>query len=115
MLIVLVLLSGSSCDTYVYDAQMDGMWKEVGDTEETFHIYINGNQWTRYTYRELDECFDTVSFDEVLTRKLAVMDTTAFTLCQENNIPIIVFDVNQIGNLRRIVQGEAIGTLVERL
>ncbi len=59
--------------------------------------------------------FDTVSFDEVLTRKLAVMDTTAFTLCQENNIPIIVFDVNQIGNLRRIVQGEAIGTLVERL
>ena len=59
--------------------------------------------------------FDTVSFEEVLTRKLAVMDTTAFTLCQENNIPIIVFDVNEIGNLRRIVQGETIGTLVERL
>ncbi|MGB0931550.1 MAG: UMP kinase [Chitinophagales bacterium] len=59
--------------------------------------------------------FDTISFDEVLTRKLGVMDTTAFTLCQENNIPIIVFDVNEIGNLRKIVQGEAIGTLVERL
>ncbi|MEZ4886829.1 MAG: UMP kinase [Chitinophagales bacterium] len=58
--------------------------------------------------------FDTISFEEVLSRKLAVMDTTAFTLCEENNIPIIVFDVNQIGNLRRIVQGEAIGTLVER-
>ncbi|MGB1242016.1 MAG: UMP kinase [Chitinophagales bacterium] len=59
--------------------------------------------------------FDTISFDEVLTRKLGVMDTTAFTLCQENNIPIIVFDVNEVGNLRKIVQGEAIGTLVERL
>ncbi|MFK7906653.1 MAG: UMP kinase [Chitinophagales bacterium] len=59
--------------------------------------------------------FDTISFEEVLSRKLAVMDTTAFTLCQENNIPIIVFDVNEIGNLRRIVQGETIGTLVERL
>lgn len=59
--------------------------------------------------------FDTISFDEVLTRKLGVMDTTAFTLCQENNIPIIVFDINEIGNLRKIVQGETIGTLVERL
>ncbi len=58
--------------------------------------------------------FDTISFQEVLERRLAVMDMTAFALCQENDIPIIVFDVNEIGNLRRIVQGETIGTLVER-
>jgi uridylate kinase len=41
------------------------------------------------------------------------MDMTAFTLCQENNIPIIVFDVNNPDNLKRIVQGEQVGTLVE--
>ena len=41
------------------------------------------------------------------------MDMTAFTLCQENNLPIVVFDVNAKGNMARIVQGEAIGTLVE--
>lgn len=58
--------------------------------------------------------FDTISFQEVIDQRLAVMDTTAFTLCEENNIPIIVFDVNQVGNLRKIVQGEKIGTLVER-
>lgn len=58
--------------------------------------------------------FDTISFQEVLERRLAVMDMTAFALCQENDIPIIVFDVNEIGNLRKIVQGETIGTLVER-
>jgi uridylate kinase len=42
-----------------------------------------------------------------------VMDMTAFTLCQENNIPIIVFDVNKKDNMLKVVQGEAIGTLVE--
>ena len=56
--------------------------------------------------------FDKLTFDQVLSLGLNVMDTTAFTLCQENDIPIIVFDINDPSNLARIVQGEAIGTLV---
>ena len=40
------------------------------------------------------------------------MDLTAFTLCQENNVPIVVFDINQAGNLKKIIEGETIGTLV---
>ena len=56
--------------------------------------------------------FDKLSFDQVLSLGLNVMDTTAFTLCQENDIPIIVFDINDPTNLARIVQGEPIGTLV---
>ncbi len=53
-----------------------------------------------------------ISFEEVLLKKLNVMDTTAFTLCQENNLPIIVFDMNRPGNLAKLVNGEAVGTLV---
>ncbi|HNI43606.1 MAG TPA: uridine monophosphate kinase, partial [Chitinophagales bacterium] len=56
--------------------------------------------------------YETITFTEVIQKELNVMDMTAFTLCKENNIPIIVFDMNKIGNLRRIVQGEYIGTLV---
>jgi uridylate kinase len=57
--------------------------------------------------------FDTISFDEVYKRKLEVMDLTAFTLCKENKIPIIVFDMNKRGNLKKVVLGEQVGTLVE--
>jgi len=57
--------------------------------------------------------FDTLSFAKVISAGLSVMDMTAFTLCQENNLPIIVFDINDSDNLRRIVIGEAVGTLVE--
>jgi uridylate kinase len=57
--------------------------------------------------------FDTLTFAKVISLGLSVMDMTAFTLCRENNLPIIVFDVNEKSNLRRIVQGEAIGTIVE--
>ena len=59
--------------------------------------------------------YDTISFDEVIHKNLAVMDKTAFTLCQENKMPIIVFDMNKVGNLRKVIQGEAIGTLVGKL
>lgn len=57
--------------------------------------------------------FDTLSFNEAVSRKLNVMDLTAFTLCQENHLPIIVFDMNTKGNLKKIVEGEKIGTLVK--
>ncbi len=57
--------------------------------------------------------YDSVSFEEVISKQLNVMDMTAFTLCQENKLPIIIFDMNQAGNLRRIVQGKPnVGTLV---
>ncbi|SDG51062.1 UMP kinase [Psychroflexus sediminis] len=56
--------------------------------------------------------FDFISFEEVLKKGLKVMDTTAFTLSQENELPIIVFDMNTSGNLLRIISGENIGTKV---
>lgn len=56
--------------------------------------------------------FDFISFDDVLRKGLRVMDTTAFTLSQENNLPIIVFDMNKPGNLLKVVSGENIGTKV---
>ncbi|MDF4201971.1 UMP kinase [Maribacter sp. SA7] len=56
--------------------------------------------------------FDNISFSEVLTKGLKVMDTTAFTLSQENELPIVVFDMNKKGNLLKIVDGQTIGTTV---
>ncbi|MFZ9700999.1 MAG: UMP kinase [Flavobacteriales bacterium] len=56
--------------------------------------------------------YDRISFDEVIQKGLNVMDLTAFTLCKENNLPIIVFNANQEDNLLRLVRGEALGTLV---
>ena len=56
--------------------------------------------------------FDKIKYSEALKRKLNVMDLTAFTLCQENHLPIIVFDVNKKGNLKKILDGKKIGTTV---
>lgn len=56
--------------------------------------------------------FDTISYDEVLARGLRVMDLTATALCKENNMPVYVFDMDSTGNLRRMIDGENIGTLV---
>ncbi len=57
--------------------------------------------------------FESLSFDEVLKKGLKVMDTTAFTLSQENKLPIIVFDINTTGNLMKVVEGQNIGTRVD--
>jgi uridylate kinase len=56
--------------------------------------------------------FNRITFAECISKNLRVMDMTAFTLCMENNLPIVVFDMNQQGNLRRVVTGEKVGTLV---
>ena len=56
--------------------------------------------------------FDFITFDDVLSKGLKVMDTTAFTLSQENQLPIVVFDMNKTGNLLKVVSGESIGTKV---
>lgn len=56
--------------------------------------------------------FESLNYQEAISRNLKVMDMTAFTLCQENNMPILVFDMNKPGNLMEIVQGKNIGTIV---
>lgn len=57
--------------------------------------------------------YNTITFSEVYKKGLNVMDMTAFTLCNENKLPLIVFDMNKAGNLMKIVNGETVGTLVE--
>ncbi|MBO5974397.1 MAG: UMP kinase [Paludibacteraceae bacterium] len=58
--------------------------------------------------------FDEISFDEIYARGLKVMDLTATTMCKENNLPIIVFDMDTKGNLKKVLSGEKIGTLVKK-
>jgi uridylate kinase len=57
--------------------------------------------------------FDTITFDEAYSRNLKVMDMTSFTMCKENNMPIIVFDMNKEGELNRVLLGENAGTIVQ--
>ena len=56
--------------------------------------------------------FDDITYDEVLKRGLKVMDLTATSMCKENNLPIVVFDMDTVGNLKKVISGEEIGTLV---
>lgn len=57
--------------------------------------------------------FDTLDFDEAIAKNLRIMDQTAFTLCKENNLPILVFDMDSPGNLEKLMSGDKIGTLVK--
>lgn len=59
------------------------------------------------------EKFDTISFDEVYANGLNVMDMTAFTLCKENDLPIVVFNMNEAGNLQNVLEGKNVGTVVK--
>lgn len=56
--------------------------------------------------------FKTITFDEIYDRGLKVMDLTATTMCKENNLPVVVFDMDRYGNLKKVIEGEDIGTLV---
>jgi uridylate kinase len=56
--------------------------------------------------------YETVTFDDAINLNLKIMDQTAFTLCRENNLPVLVFDMNKPGNLKKLLSGEKIGTLV---
>jgi uridylate kinase len=58
------------------------------------------------------ERYDEISFSEVISKRLKVMDSTAFTMCRDNNMPIIVFDMNTSGNLSKVINGEKTGTLI---
>lgn len=57
--------------------------------------------------------YDEISFDEALQRKLKIMDMTAFALCRDNQLPVVVFNMNLKGNLKRLISGEKVGTLVK--
>mgnify|MGYP001078166487 FL=1 len=57
--------------------------------------------------------YDKISFEEVYAKSLNIMDLTAFTLCKENHLPIVVFDMNKPGNLKELMSGANVGTLVE--
>jgi uridylate kinase len=59
------------------------------------------------------EKFDEITFEEAISKNLRVMDQTAFSMCLENRLPIIVFNMNEKGNLKRVILGESIGTLVK--
>jgi uridylate kinase len=56
--------------------------------------------------------FDDISYDEVLDRNLKVMDLSAIVMCRDNNLPIYVFNMDKLGNLKRVIEGDEIGTLV---
>jgi uridylate kinase len=58
--------------------------------------------------------FETISYTDVLRLGLRVMDATAISMCRENNLPIVIFNLNQHGNIQRVVMGERVGSLVNQ-
>ncbi len=81
-------------DVVLKGTRVDGVYTADPEKDSTATKYIN------------------ISFTEVYEKNLNVMDMTAFTLCQENKLPIIVFDMNKEGNLEKLTKGEEIGTLI---
>jgi uridylate kinase len=84
----------TGCDALLKGTRVDGVYSD--DPEQS----------------DQAEKFDHISFEEAINRQLRVMDQTAFTMCRENNMPIIVFDINTPGNLLKVVRGQKVGTLV---
>ena len=82
------------CDVILKGTRVDGIYTD--DPEKN-------NKATK---------FEQLTFNDCISKNLRVMDMTAFTLCMENNLPIVVFDMNKPGNLRRVVTGGTVGTLV---
>ena len=82
------------CDVILKGTRVDGVYD--ADPEK----HPNANK------------YDTLSFDEAYEKKLKIMDMTAFTLCKENEIPVVVFDMNNSGNLKKVILGDNVGTLV---
>jgi uridylate kinase len=81
-------------DVVLKGTRVDGIYSADPEKDPTAERYVN------------------ITFQDVFEKNLNVMDMTAFTLCRENELPIIVFDMNKHGNLRRVIQGESVGTLV---
>ena len=81
--------------------QVWGTFAHSGGSQYDFSQTVDGTK------------YDSITFDEVIKKGLTVMDSTAFTLSQENELPIVVFDMNKSGNLLKIYNGENIGTVVK--
>ncbi|MCD4698729.1 MAG: UMP kinase [Bacteroidales bacterium] len=82
-------------DVYLKGTRVDGVYTADPEKDTTA---------TKYT---------SITFDEAYEKKLKIMDLTAFTMCRENKLPILVFDMNRKGNLKKVVLGEEIGTLIK--
>ena len=82
------------CDVILKGTRVDGVYD--ADPEE----YPDANK------------YDTLTFDDAYEKQLKIMDMTAFTLCKENQIPVVVFDMNNSGNLKKVILGDNVGTLV---
>lgn len=82
------------CDVILKGTRVDGVYD--ADPEK----YPDANK------------YDTLTFDDAYEKKLKIMDMTAFTLCKENQIPVVVFDMNNYGNLKKVILGDNVGTLV---
>ena len=82
------------CDVILKGTRVDGVYD--ADPEK----YPDANK------------YDTLTFDDAYEKKLKIMDMTAFTLCKENQIPVVVFDMNNSGNLKKVIIGDNVGTLV---
>ena len=82
------------CDVILKGTRVDGVYD--ADPEK----YPDANK------------YDTLTFDDAYEKKLKIMDMTAFTLCKENQIPVVVFDMNSSGNLKKVILGDNVGTLV---
>lgn len=84
----------TGCDALLKGTRVDGVYSE--DPEKSAQA----------------EKFDRISFGEAITRQLRIMDQTAFTMCRENNMPVIVFNINNPGDLLKVVKGQRVGTLL---
>lgn len=82
------------CDVILKGTRVDGVYD--ADPEK----YPDANK------------YDTLTFDDAYEKKLKIMDMTAFTLCKENQVPVVVFDMNNSGNLKKVILGDNVGTLV---
>ena len=90
------LLMWDSCaDVIAKGTRVDGVYTSDPETDK------------------LAKKIDKISIDEVYKKNLSVMDMTAFTLCKENKLPIIVFDINDLENLSKLAKGEKIGTFID--
>ena len=82
------------CDVILKGTRVDGVY----DADPEKYPYANK--------------YDTLTFDDAYEKQLKIMDMTAFTLCKENQIPVVVFDMNNSGNLKKVILGDNVGTLV---
>lgn len=109
---VVIFVAGTGSPYFTTDSAAALRASEIGADVLIKGTSVNGIYTADPAKDKTATKFDNISFDEVISKKLKIMDMTAFTMCQENDMPIIVFDMNEVGSLLRVINGEKIGTLV---